>query len=202
MLINDLKSRIKMSHDISDDLWSDIVHKSKVMHLNKKEVLVQQGVKCKSIYYIVSGSFISYFISENGNKQAVWFYFDKSFDLISCNDSYFSDVYTKYEIMALEGSCVIKFDKKDMDYWAANSLAFNRFYISEIIKHYQTIFEARSNLITSTPVEFLNFIKKRHPIILKRIPSHYIAQFMGISQEWFCKIRKKRKNHELIYRPF
>ncbi len=198
-MINNLKRRIKMSHDISDNLWSDIVCKSKVMYLNNKEILVRQGVKCKSIYYIVSGTFMASFISENGNKCAVWFYFDKSSDFISCSDSYFSDVYTEYEIKAVEDSCVIKLDKKNMDYWAANSFAFNRFYISEIIKHYQTVFEARSNLITLTPIEYLNFIKKKHPFIFKRIPSYSIAQFMGISQEWFCKIKKMKNNHELIH---
>ncbi len=186
-----VKETIERVAPIETGLWEDIRRRGKVIPVQKNEILIRYGSKCRETYYIVEGSFVKSQISESGVSKAVWFHFDDYFEFLATADSFFADEHTKYEIKALEDSVVIKFSKQMIDEWVEAYTCFNQFYRHYIIQDFITIFEARSCLLTYSSVEFLQYCQKRFPFLFLKLPGHYIADFIGVTPEWYSKLQRK-----------
>ena len=44
---------------------------------------------------------------------------------------------------------------------------------------------------TSSSEEFLRYLYAHQQWIVNRVPDKYIAQYMGISDSWYCKLKKR-----------
>ena len=44
---------------------------------------------------------------------------------------------------------------------------------------------------TSCSEDFLRYLYEHHKWIINRVPDKYIAQYMGISNSWYCKLKKR-----------
>lgn len=174
-----------------EEFWHEIQSQAKTESVSKNEILVRYYSKSQDVYFVESGSFVCSQISDSGKSTAIWFYFSDIFENVACVDSYFNGENTKYEIKALEDSTVTRFHKSTIDSWFNKYDAFKRFYVESIIQDFLTIFEARSSLLTFTSLEFLQYTKTRFPFIFDRLPAHMIADFMGITPEWYSKLQKK-----------
>ncbi len=176
---------------INKDLWDEMKTQSNLLQIKKKEVLIPYGSNKKYVYFIASGSFMLTLSFREGEGKAVWFHLDSMSNMATCADSYFLNEPTKYELIALENSTVIRFSKKSFDSWVLKYAMFNQFYIRGITYERIAIQESRALRMLCTPEEYLNFINEKYPQLTKRIPSKYIAHFLGISPEWYSKLKKK-----------
>lgn len=188
-----LKKLIELDgQPIHKDLWDEMKSQSKVFEIKKKEILIPYGSNKKYVYYIASGSFMLTMSFREGEGKAVWFHLDDMSNMATCADSYFLNEPTKYELKALEDSFVIRFSKKSFDAWILKYKMFNQFYIKGITNGRVAIQEARALRMICTPEEYLNFLNDKYPQLTKRIPSKHIAHFLGISPEWYSKLKKKQ----------
>jgi len=190
-MIQKLKNRIEESVGMSSVMWKDIVSNVYTLEVKKNEILVEQGTNSKYVYFIAKGGFISSFIAENGNKRASWFYLSDDFDFVSNNDSFFKNVPTSYEIKAVEDSTVVVFKKDDVHKWVEIYPLFNSFYRKVLISRFLTIEKVRGVFLTNSVEEFVIYLKENHPLFFLRVKDYYLAQFIGISPEWFSKLKKK-----------
>jgi len=190
-MINKLKKRIERRAPVNDALWIELQEHSKVMHFKKNEVLINYSSIHKYVYFVVSGSFISTLVLENGVEQAVWFYLEDIFEFALCMDSYYLDEPTKYEIRALEDSTVIKFNKQIIDSWVLKYPSFNEFYRCDIIFDFIRTQEISAYRLVHTPLDFIKYLQNKYSLLISRISSKDMAYFTGISPEWYCKLKKK-----------
>ena len=56
-----------------------------------------------------------------------------------------------------------------------------------IIFKFYSMFAVRQ---TSSTEEFLRYLYTRHRWIVDRVPDKYIAQYMGITNSWYCKLKR------------
>ena len=42
-----------------------------------------------------------------------------------------------------------------------------------------------------TAEEFIKYLYNHYMWIMQRVPDKYIAQYMGISNAWYCKLKKR-----------
>jgi len=49
----------------------------------------------------------------------------------------------------------------------------------------------RGVFLTNSVEEFVIYLKENHPLFFLRVKDYYLAQFIGISPEWFSKLKKK-----------
>ncbi len=190
-MVHNLKDRIQNTVGMSNEMWEDISSKVFPLSVKKGKVLVEQGTCNKVVYFIVKGGFVSSFISEKGNKKASWFFLSNDFDFVSCSDSFFTNLPTSYELKAIEDSEVITLNKKDIDNWVEHYPLFNRFYREVIISRFLSIQNVRSVLLTNTVEDLVLYLKKNHPLFFLRVQDYYLAQFIGVSPEWYSKLKKK-----------
>ena len=186
-----LKERIQRSVFVSDVLWAELQAQGTIIHVKKNEILVNQSSKQRNIFYIASGSFMHSLVSETGYSQAVWFFFDETFDFTTCLDSYFLNKPTKYTITAMEDSVVIKYSKQAMDNLIKNYPAYNEFFISHITLDLVILNEYRAYSLVNGPLDTMKYLEENCPEVSRRVSSKNMAHFLGISPEWYSKLKKK-----------
>ncbi len=193
-MLDKLRTRIgKRGMVVSESLWEEAKQHSELIAIKKNEILIEFGNRHKYAYFVVEGSFMSSMIAENGDIKAVWFHLDNLFEMALCLDSYFLDELSKYQIKAMEDSLVIKFNKQIVDQWVINYPVFNQFYIKDIINDYIEVNEIRAYKLANSPLDFLNYLNSKYPQIQDRVSSKNMAHFLGVSPEWYSKLKKKKK---------
>ncbi|MEM1337207.1 MAG: hypothetical protein AAGF96_05630 [Bacteroidota bacterium] len=185
-----LKIKLQSGFEVHPKLWNEIAENAKKISLKKDEVLVPYSSKRKVVNIVVQGSLKQSLIDSKGKKTATWFFFDTNSDVAVCFDSYYLDEYTKYEVSALENAVVYQIAKEKIENWADRFANFNRFYREDCIKSFMLSVEIRNYMVSHTPSEFLEYIRKSYPQIMLRVPSKYLADFMGITPEWLSKMNR------------
>ncbi|MEM8509528.1 MAG: hypothetical protein AAF717_16975 [Bacteroidota bacterium] len=185
-----LKIKLQSGFEVHPELWNEIAENAKKISLKKDEVLVPYSSKRKVVNIVVQGSLKQSLIDSKGKKTATWFFFDTNSDVAVCFDSYYLDEYTKYEVSALENAVVYQIAKEKIENWADRFANFNRFYREDCIRSFMLSVEIRNYMVSHTPSEFLEYIRKSYPQIMLRVPSKYLADFMGITPEWLSKMNR------------
>ncbi|MEM6318577.1 MAG: hypothetical protein AAF960_12975 [Bacteroidota bacterium] len=194
-MYNKLKEKLeKRSQFIEEDLWQAIKTNSERITVKKNEVLIPIGSRQKYVYFIASGSFIASIVTANGDKRAIWFHFDELFSIVTCPDSYFLNEATKYEVSAIEDATLLRFQKEMVDNWVLAYQSFNQFYINDIIAEFMIMNEIRAIQLSHTPLQFLSYIRKNYPTIIDSVSSKNLAHFLGVSPEWYSKLKKKESS--------
>ncbi|MEM6629085.1 MAG: Crp/Fnr family transcriptional regulator [Bacteroidota bacterium] len=194
-MIHKLKAKIdQKGYSFSEDLWREIQQHGKERKINRNEVLIDFGSHYEHVYFIAQGSFMTSMISESGDKRAVWFHLDELFEMATCLDSFFLKEPTKYEIKALEDSIVLQFHKAKVDLWVQQYPAFNRLYLSDIVRDFIAVNELRAFRLANPPREFLTYLDTHYPLIKERISSKNMAHFLGVTPEWYSKMKKKMES--------
>ncbi|MEL6190537.1 MAG: Crp/Fnr family transcriptional regulator [Bacteroidota bacterium] len=190
-MLEKFRKKLLESGPVEDALWQEIQRQAKFLEVKKGEELVQYYSVSTDLFFVLKGSFVVSQITEQGDSKAVWFHFDDVFEYVGSPDSLFSGESTKYEIKALEDGKVIKFPKEVIDVWVKTYPSFNQIFIETIVHDFITIYDARSSLLTYSTLEFLQYTQEKFPFILEKLPAHYIADFLGITPEWYSKLKKK-----------
>ncbi|MEM9000551.1 MAG: cyclic nucleotide-binding domain-containing protein [Bacteroidota bacterium] len=190
-LIDKFKRTIELRTPVSDELWGRLKASASEICVKKNRVLIPYSSSLQKAYFLAKGSFECSLITTDGDRQTVWFFLDEVFDVVVCMDSYFLGEPTKYEVTALEDSIVYKFEKKVVDAIVLEYPEFNKFYREDIIDDYIKLNEIRNHMVAKSPEAFLRYLKDNYPAILNRAPSKNLAHFMGITPEWYSKLKKK-----------
>ena len=185
-----LKRRLERSVTVSDELWDKVSRNVTLISLKKGQTVVPYGAVNRFAFFLASGSCICSQASTSGKTRVVWFYFDDLFEFFSTPDSYFEQEPTKYEIKALQDAEVIKIHRDTIEELTGTDREFSKFVIEQIMFDFMAVFEARSCLLTFTSAEFLAYTKKKYPLIFERMPDKYLADLMGVSAEWYSKLKK------------
>nr|WP_321232208.1 Crp/Fnr family transcriptional regulator [uncultured Psychroserpens sp.] len=193
-MIDKLRNKIEEYTPIDDKHWEDIKENCTALNIKKKEVLVNNDEQSKDLFFIVSGSFEISQAFNNGDIKTVWFFLDEMFDIMGCLDSVFLGEATKYEITAIEDSTVIKFSYSALESWLKKYPYLNEFVRKDVLNGLVLLFEIRNHMASHSALEFINYLKNKFPMILDRVPDKNIAELMGITPEWYSKLKRKLNN--------
>lgn len=185
------RKKIERRVRITDEVWDDIEKDCGIMYLKKKDVLINYSDIDKNLYFINSGSFEMSLVSGNGDSKTVWFFLDTIFNVVGVMDSIMFNEPTKYEITALEDATVIKFNFYTAESWMEKYPQLSEFARKDILHDFIESSEIRHHMTSHPPHQFIEYLKHKYPEILERIPAKNIAEFMGITPEWFSKIKNK-----------
>ncbi|MEM6524728.1 MAG: cyclic nucleotide-binding domain-containing protein [Bacteroidota bacterium] len=190
-MIEKLRAYLERHITVDDVFWSELVKTAEQIIVKKKEVLIPLNSNFNHLYIVTSGSFETALITSDGESKTVWFHMEDLFEVVVSMDSFFLDERTKYEISALENSVVYKIKKEAIDSWLLKYASFNTFYREDVVSAFIKLNEIRNHMVSHTPPEFLTYLKQYYPKIFERIPENRIAQFIGITPEWYSKLKSK-----------
>jgi len=189
-MIEEFKNKMERYVKVSDAFTAELKESCKTIDLKKNEILVRHGGIYWKAYFIIKGSFKSSLLTPEGILKTTWFYFDDLFSIIPIRDSFLSGKPTKYEIQALEDSTVLEIDMNAVNAWLQKFPEFNEFFRLDMINDFIMGEEIRTHLVCYTKRDFLNYLYDKFPSIVARTPSHALADFMGITPEWYSKLKR------------
>ncbi len=159
-----------------------------IKRFNKKEFLLQEGKICDRVSFINTGC-MRLFYTVEGVENTIQFFF---------GDSWFTD-YASFltgkpsieNMQALEQSEVVQFKKENLYKLFDKFPIFDR--VGRVMAENAFLSLSRLNqMLTNEEPEqrYLNLLKQR-PELVKQIPQHYIASYLGIKPESLSRIRKR-----------
>lgn len=156
--------------------------------LEKGALFIQAGKRCDEIAFIKSGSFRSFYLTEDGEETTYCINFPNTF--ITAYSSYILNQPTRENIQALSKAEIFVLHKNDIEKMANNSLTWTKFL--KTMAEYQYIeLENRIFLLqNSSAQKRYDDLLEKHPLFVEEIPLGHLASYLGITQRHLSRLRK------------
>ena len=171
--------------------WIVMTQYISVKQFKKKAFFVEPGEVCNYLGFVATGS-VRYFHIIDGKDITNYFSFEN--DFVSSYKSFLTGEPCISYIEALEPSTILVVSKKNWEEMLSNPvLAYKIERLGRLIAEYYLIcYEDRvTGFITQTPEKrYLQLVESGKDII-RRMPQHYIANFLGITPVSLLRMRKR-----------
>ena len=158
--------------------------------IRKGELLIRAGSICQNAYLIKKGLFMNQYVNENGHECVTGFSSEEQYPFLSTT-GYFTQEPTGFEVKALDRGELLSFSRTDIDRLSHNYPPFATFYQNVMLMLISKLYNMFAVRQTSSSEEFLRYLYAHQQWIVNRVPDKYIAQYMGISDSWYCKLKKR-----------
>ena len=153
-----------------------------------KTVILEEGKVADRFYYVRSGCLRLAF---NNNGKDVTFQFFFPGDIVASFDSLHNGTPSLFSLESIEASELTAIDGKALTAIIKANGSIRDEYenlLAERFHTYQLLFLSR---IRNTPQQRYEELLRQNPEIVRRIPQHYIASYLGITPVSLSRIRKR-----------
>lgn len=154
-----------------------------------RTILLKEGEISKYVFFIKKGCLRQWFNKE-GKDISFQFFFENQ--PVASIDSFINGQPSLFTIESIEPSTILSISKDSFDklYQVYPEIkdAFQDF-IFQRLRNYTQLFLSR---IKDTPKERYEELITEHPEILKRVPQHYIASYLGVTPISLSRIRNRK----------
>lgn len=172
-------------------LWEQYLPLQQRLEVPAKTVLLQEGKISQQYIFIESGC-IRTFFNKNGEDKTVQFFFEQ--EGLASFDSFINNVPSQVTIETIEPSVVYLLAKKYVDQ-LLEKLSREPGFLKMVLQifalrqtHYVNEFVS---FIRDTPEERYQNLLRERPHIVRRVPQHYIASYLGVSTVHLSRIKSK-----------
>jgi len=180
-----------VNHLIPPNLKEELKAIGRVIYYKKNEKVNQVGDINQTAYSIVEGSFVATMLQENGKESTVMLYSPSTIELMSCHDSYFYGIPTKYTLKAVSEACVVAASKDELEKLRQKNQELSQLYIEQLQRLYVLVMEINNIRQALSSEDLLKLIYQKSPNIFNDFPSKDIADFMGITPVWLSNLKRK-----------
>jgi len=160
--------------------------------LRKKQTLLLEGDICIYNAFIEKGILRSFYIDEKGNEHLVQFAIEGWW--ITDLSSFLTNSHSIYTIEALEDSELLLLTTAAREALMDQIPMFER-YQRLLLQNAYIANQARINsALTETAEEKYINLGNAYPGIVKRVPQHMIASYLGLTPETLSRVRKQISN--------
>ncbi|MCU0419257.1 MAG: Crp/Fnr family transcriptional regulator [Cyclobacteriaceae bacterium] len=162
----------------------------KLVHVKKRQFLVQPNFVATHRNFVVRGAFRSYIVAEGGHEHTIAFAIDDWW--ITDYNSYIFQRPSTMFVVALEDSIVLQIDFEKENMLKAAHHKYETFF--RTIAERGLAFYLRrliSNLSHSAEERYREF-EKNYPKVVQRVPQYALASYLGMTTEYLSKLRNQR----------
>jgi CRP-like cAMP-binding protein len=187
ILLDYLDSIQPLSRELRDYLSEKLETKT----YRKREFLLRAGRVSSLIYFVERGLFRCFYTREDEDREvSAWFM--KEGDVIASVESFFNQRPSYENIQALEDSVVHFISWRELEFIYENYPEFN-FIGRKLVQKYYVLSEQRIySLRMKRSFDRYNWLMKNYPELIQRVPSKFIASYIGNSSETVSRIRGRR----------
>ena len=154
--------------------------------LKKGEILHSTNTICDKYYFIETG-LIRYFIINNGEEITGGFFFEG--EGYTDSNSFITNNLSRQTAQVIESSSLLFISRADLEKLYKEVPKFER--VGRILAE-QALLNIRNkidnHMLLDAKKRYLNLIECR-PSIIRRVPQHYIASYLGIKPQSLSRIR-------------
>ena len=186
----------KLLADLPESLARDEVFVSElknittVVAVDKGDYLLRTGEICQDAYFINKGLFINLYVSEKGDECVTGFSSDYQYPFLSAI-GYFTQAPSEFEIKALEAGELLRLSRTHIEDLSLRYPLFTSYYQNAMLTIISKLYSMFAIRQSCTAEEFIKYLYNHYMWIMQRVPDKYIAQYMGISNAWYCKLKKR-----------
>ena len=166
-----------------------LLSKTETVEYKAKTILLNAGEICKYSYFVNSGLLRSFNINDNIVEHVLHF---------ACEGWWIGDMYSLLSqkpgtlfIEVLEDSEVVLLSKENQELLYHEIPKLERFFRilteNSLVAHQERLMD---NLSLSAEERFEKFCK-RYPTLIQRVPQKQIASYIGVTPEFFSKMKSK-----------
>lgn len=161
----------------------------KKMEIPARTLLLKEGQVSQAMYFIEKGCLRTW-VNNDGKEITTQFFFEG--ESVSSFESFRANKPSLYSIESLE-SCVLHvLSKRDFDVALKQVPGLKQEMEDHLFKR---LFQAQQHFysyLKNTPQQRYEELIERFPHIIRRIPQHYIASYLGITSVSLSRIRNRR----------
>jgi CRP-like cAMP-binding protein len=157
--------------------------------ITSKTVLLHEGEIANNIYLIKKGCLREWF-NKDGKDITFQFFFEGQ--PVASIDSFMNQKPSLFTIESIEPTTVLSIGKADFEKLLIAYPEFKNGFQDFIFQRFRVYGQLFLSRIKDTPQERYTDLIKNHPEIIKRVPQHYIASFLGITPISLSRIRNRK----------
>ncbi|HZY37507.1 MAG TPA: Crp/Fnr family transcriptional regulator [Mucilaginibacter sp.] len=168
--------------------WDKYAHLIKEKTVPAKTILLNEGDVSRYGYFIKQGCLRLWF-NNKGKDITFQFFFEN--EAVSSVESFRSGEPSLFSIESIEPTTVYAISKKNFEQIFMSNPGYTAFIQETMVKrmsHYSKLF---MSYIKNTPEERYRELLENAPHIIKRVPQHYIASYLGITSVSLSRIRNR-----------
>ena len=156
--------------------------------LSKRDVLLRSGHVCREIYFVESG-LLRCFYRKRETEISSWFM--KEGDVMMSIESFYQQKPSYESIQALEDCSLYYLDYPALQYIYLNFPEFN--FIGRVLteKYYTLWAKQLYGLRMNSAQERFQWLMDDYPELMLRVPSKFLASYLGITEVTLSKIKSK-----------
>lgn len=184
-------NQLRNKFPLDDEKWNEYTSYFKCIKVPVKTILLSEGEISKKAYIIEKGCIRAWF-NNDGKDVTFQFFFENS--TVSSIESFKKETPSHVNIETIEPSVLWYIHKQDLEKVIAGVKeipAIRDLFIDTIFERTFDYMKHFFSFIKDTPAQrYQNLIKER-PEIVKRVPQHYIASYLGVSTVHLSRIKSK-----------
>ena len=175
-------------NDNQRKVLSDFLASQAKISVTTKTFLLEEGAIADTLYFIEQGA-LRLFFNDDGKDITFQFFFEN--EMVASFDSLYCRMPSLFSLESIEPTKLVAVSRSTL-FEFINSKSFVRDMFERILAGrfhtYQSLFLSR---IRNTPAKRYEELLKERPDIIRRVPQHYIASYLGITPVSLSRIRKR-----------
>jgi CRP-like cAMP-binding protein len=186
--------QFKNKFSLNEARWNEYTACFRQIAVPAKTILLKEGEISKKLFLIEKGCIRAWF-NNNGKDITFQFFFENS--TVASIESFRKKTPSPVTIETIEPSVIWWIHKKDTDRIIGEISEIPGLRDKFINAMFERTFDYMKHFfsfIKDTPAQrYLNLIEEK-PQLIKRIPQHYIASYLGVSTVHLSRIKNKLAN--------
>ncbi|WP_299677493.1 Crp/Fnr family transcriptional regulator [uncultured Dokdonia sp.] len=185
-LFDFIASKVPLSEEDKEAITSRL----SIETYDKYDLIIKQEQVCTTLRFVVSGVYRVYRI-EDGKEITSYFNYEARNPFVASFISLLKTRPSKEIIECIIPGQLLAISYKDWTSFYSKSAALNTFGRLMAEYNYVLAIERIESLQYKTASDRYIAFLKLYPMLLNRIPHHYIASYLGITPESLSRIRKQ-----------
>jgi CRP-like cAMP-binding protein len=154
-----------------------------------KTILLHEGEISRHAHFIRKGCIREWF-NKDGKEITFQFFFEGQ--AVASIDSFMNQEPSLYSLETIEPSTIYSISKENFEELHRLFPKFKEGFQEILFQRFRNYAQLFLSRIKDTPQERYQDLLKNHPEIIKRVPQHYIASFLGITPISLSRIRNRK----------
>src|SRR5690554_6271638 len=164
-------------------------HFFKEQEIPAKTILLHEGQISKTMFFIEKGCLRTW-INNDGKEITTQFFFEG--DSVSSIESFRTNLPSLYSIESIEPCILQTISQQDFQNILENLPEIKEQMQDHLFKRLLQSQKTFYSYLKNNPQQRYKELIEEHPHIIKRIPQHYIASYLGITSVSLSRIRNRR----------
>jgi CRP-like cAMP-binding protein len=180
----------KILHELQSESakWERCKGFFKVLKIPAKTSLLREGEVARSMYFVKEGCLRLWF---NKDGKDVTFQFFLEDQAVSSMESFLGGGPSLFSLESIEPTTVAVIGRQDWDRVHDAYPNLRDLFMQLVLKRMEDYGRLFLSRIKDSPRERYEELLREHPEIVRRIPQHYIASYLGITPVSLSRIRNR-----------